>query len=178
MAPLRLDRPVRPASDLVVLDALAALPDDGKALVPLSRWKGERAELIANGFAGGVWLESGEGPEDWGPTLVADLAVLPVIGLRFPRFTDGRGYSVARLLRDRFGYRHELRALGGIGLDQVTLLARCGIDAVESEVPLAPLAVSAVLDRLRHVYQHASDGRSALWAARAAASAQAEDGLA
>jgi uncharacterized protein (DUF934 family) len=54
---------------------------------------------------------------------------LPLIAVYFPKFLDGRGYSTARLLRERYGYRGELRAIGDVGRDQLFYLARVGFDA-------------------------------------------------
>lgn len=51
------------------------------------------------------------------------------IEVNFPSFTDGRGYSIARLLRERHGYDGELRAVGDVQRDQLFYLARCGFDA-------------------------------------------------
>jgi uncharacterized protein (DUF934 family) len=80
--------------------------------------------LIARGEAG-AWLA----PADHPGALVEDLARLPVIAIDFPQFTDGRGYSHARQLRDRYRYGGELRAIGDIGRDQLYYLAQCGFDA-------------------------------------------------
>ncbi len=77
-----------------------ALPA-GAVLVPLAVWVARKTELLARGTAVGVWLDAGEGPE----AIAADLAQLPVIGVNFPKFVDGRGYSTARLLRERYGYQ-------------------------------------------------------------------------
>ena len=58
---------------------------------------------------------------------------LRLIVLEFPRFSDGRAYSQARLLRGRLGYRGELRATGGVLQDQIAFMLRCGFDSFESE---------------------------------------------
>jgi uncharacterized protein (DUF934 family) len=93
-------------------------------LVPLALWLARRAELTARGDVG-VWL----GPADEPGLLADDVALLPLIAVYFPKFLDGRGYSTARLLRERYGYRGELRAIGDIGRDQLFYLARVGFDA-------------------------------------------------
>ena len=64
-----------------------------------------------------------------GCVLAADVAALPVIAVDFPRFADGRGYSIARLLRDRHEYKGELRAVGDIARDQLYFLHQVGFDA-------------------------------------------------
>ena len=72
----------------------------------------------------GVWFDSHDEPE-----ILADkVNELPVIAVNFPKFSDGRGYSIARLLRERFGYRNELRAVGDVLLDQLQFMKRCGFD--------------------------------------------------
>ena len=96
----------------------------GPALVPLAVWKARHNELSEGS---GVWLTGDEDPAD----LADDLAALPVIGVNFPRFADGRGYSIATLLRSRYGYTGELRAIGDVLRDQFNYLARCGFDALQ-----------------------------------------------
>jgi uncharacterized protein (DUF934 family) len=90
----------------------------GHVIVPLGFW------LIARGNVA-VWLS---GTDD--PALVAPwLERLPLVAVDFPKFTDGRGYSVAYLLRSRFGWRGELRAIGDVLPDQVFYMQRVGFDA-------------------------------------------------
>lgn len=64
-------------------------------------------------------------------TLGADVLARPVIALHFPKWTDGRAYSQARLLRTRLGYRGELRATGDVVVDMLPLLHRTGFDAAQ-----------------------------------------------
>ena len=96
----------------------------GPALVPLAVWKSRRAELPEGS---GVWLAGDEDPAD----IADDLAVLPVVAVNFPKFADGRGYSIATLLRSRYGYKGELRAIGDVLRDQFNYLWRCGFDALQ-----------------------------------------------
>jgi uncharacterized protein (DUF934 family) len=72
-----------------------------------------------------VWLAPADDPG----LLAADTATLPVIAVLFPKFADGRGYSIARLLRERFSFKGELRAIGDIGRDQLYYLHQVGFDA-------------------------------------------------
>ena len=104
-----------------------ALPQ-GPVLVPLSVWHARKSALLAASSPAapvGVWLAAGEGPE----SLADDLAQLSVIAVDFPKFTDGRGYSAARLLRERYGYQGEIRAIGDVLRDQLFFMQRCGFDA-------------------------------------------------
>jgi uncharacterized protein (DUF934 family) len=102
----------------------AELPGREPAIVPIALWLAQRDALIARGEVG-VWLGPGDDPG----TLAPDVMRLELIAIDFPSFTDGRGYSLARLLRQRHGYRGELRAIGDIGRDQLYYLAQCGFDA-------------------------------------------------
>jgi uncharacterized protein (DUF934 family) len=104
--------------------ALADLPGGVPVIVPLALWQEHRQALQARG-AVGVWLAPADDPA----AVAADLAALPVVAIDFPSFTDGRGYSTARLLRERYGYAGELRAIGDILRDQLFALAECGFDA-------------------------------------------------
>jgi len=105
-------------------DALADLPDGVPVIVPLRLWIERRAALIARGEVG-VWLAPADDPA----VLAPDVQRLPVIAVDFPQFTDGRGYSHARLLRDRHGFAGELRAVGDVQRDQLYYLSQCGFDA-------------------------------------------------
>lgn len=104
----------------------AELPD-GPAIVSLARWIRERALLLERGEPIGVRLPNTTNVAD----LAADLPVLAVIALEFPKFADGRAYSQARLLRERYGYRGEIRAVGDVLRDQLLFMARNGFDAFE-----------------------------------------------
>lgn len=104
----------------------AELPD-GPAIVSLARWSRERALLLERGEPIGVRLPNTANVAD----LVADLPALEVIALEFPKFADGRAYSQARLLRERYGYRGEIRAVGDVLRDQLLFMARSGFDAFE-----------------------------------------------
>jgi uncharacterized protein (DUF934 family) len=100
-----------------------ALPE-GKIIVPLSVWQAHRDALLERGNVG-VWLASEERPE----ALKEDVARLPVIAVDFPKFADGRGYSIAYNLRARLGYTGELRAIGDVLRDQLFYMQRVGFNA-------------------------------------------------
>jgi uncharacterized protein (DUF934 family) len=104
--------------------ASVALPG-AEVLVPLSVWQARREEILARGVPAGVWLDAGEGPE----AIAADLDHFAVIAVNFPKFADGRGYSTARLLRERYGYVGEVRAIGDVLRDQLFFMRRVGFDA-------------------------------------------------
>ncbi|MBC8749663.1 uncharacterized protein (DUF934 family) [Paraburkholderia sp. WC7.3g] len=116
---------VRPAED-GALPAVSELPA-GKVIVPLALWQAERDALVAARQAAdiGVWLAPDNEPAD----IVSDFDKLALIAVDFPVFRDGRGYSIGRLLRERYGYTGELRAIGDVLRDQITFMFRCGFDA-------------------------------------------------
>ncbi|MBW6391833.1 DUF934 domain-containing protein [Billgrantia antri] len=113
----------KPAEDRWVLmrEEEAAVPAT-PAIVPLARWQElEGSQELA------PWLSS---DTELTPELAEELAAAPLIAIDFPKFTDGRGYSLARLLRERYGYAGEIRAIGDVLVDQAFFLTRCGFDAL------------------------------------------------
>lgn len=151
--------------DWVVVGAPAGesddLPPQGNAIVPLARWIAQRDALAARDGKTGVWL----GPADEVEQLVAAGALPELIAVHFPTFTDGRGYSTARLLRERYGFQGELRAIGDILRDEVFELARCGFDALALRADQDAEACLKAFDDFSEVYQAAVD-RGPLFARR------------
>lgn len=96
----------------------------GKIIVPLPVWQAQRSQLQQRQTRG-VWFASDERPE----ALKDDLASFQVIAVDFPKFVDGRGYSIAYNLRARLGYSGELRAIGDVLRDQLFYLQRVGFNA-------------------------------------------------
>jgi len=116
----------------------AALPA-GDVIVPLALWQGQRDALRARTGRIGVWLNSNEDPA----AIAGDLQFFSVVAVNFPKFGDGRGFSAARLLRERYGWKGELRAIGDVFRDQFFYLSSCGFDAFvlrEGEDPQEALA--------------------------------------
>jgi uncharacterized protein (DUF934 family) len=99
----------------------------GDLLVPLALWEEKRTLLLARQHAGrlGLLLEGDDDPT----AIAADLRNFALVAVDFPKAGDGRGYSTGRLLRERLGYRGELRATGDIGRDHLFALAQCGFDS-------------------------------------------------
>lgn len=96
-------------------------------------------------------------PADDIASLLPRLAELAVIGVHFGSSGEGRGYTQARLLRERHGYKGELRAVGKIRVDQVWFLARCGFDAFELAEGEDPAVAIAQLERFSVAYQSGPD---------------------
>lgn len=106
----------------LVRDAEAGVPD-GPVIVPLAYWKQQRDSRAGADF--GVWLAPADDPAE----LADAIADLPVIALDFPQFADGRSYSNGRLLRERYGFAGELRAIGDVLRDQLYPLEQVGFNA-------------------------------------------------
>ncbi len=96
-------------------------------IVPLKFWRLYREEL--NEYSGNIaiWLDSNEQVSDIGEEVHA----FPLIALNFPVFSDGRSYTNARELRQRHGYKGEVRAIGDVLRDQLYYMAQCGFDTFE-----------------------------------------------
>lgn len=90
---------------------------------------------------------------------------LKLVEIDFPAYTDGRGYSASRILREA-GYEGEIRAVGDVLLDQLAFMRRCGIDAFEPEAPIDAAAAETAIGRWPHVYQSAADKRTPIWTKR------------
>ena len=104
-------------------------------------------------------------PGDDARALLPFLDRLQLIEVSFPAWTDGRGYSSARVLREA-GYTGELRAVGDIVIDMLAHLRRCGFDAFAPEYGLNEADARAAFDRWENVYQATGDGRVPIWAKR------------
>jgi uncharacterized protein (DUF934 family) len=100
-----------------------AVPE-GKVIVPLKVWQAQRTTLEGRAELA-VWIASSERPEE----LKDELARFKLVAVDFPKFADGRGYSIAYNLRARLGYAGELRAIGDVLRDQLFYMQRVGFDA-------------------------------------------------
>lgn len=141
-----------------------ALPADGPVILPFERWRAERETLLGRNTPLGVRLSNTHSVAELEP----DLDRIEVIVLEFPKFTDGRAYSQARLLRERYGYKHELRAVGNVLHDQLLFMQRCGFDAFEMEKADPVTAWQAGTSAFSVFYQPTGDGRAPVERRRAA----------
>ena len=101
-----------------------ALPA-GDIIFPLSVWQARKTEIISTHKRIGLLIQPDERVED----IAADLDYFIVIAINFPKFVDGRGYSSASLLRQRYNYQGELRAVGDVLHDQLFFMQRVGFDS-------------------------------------------------
>ena len=117
---------------------------EGPAILPLGRFLAERDALASRDAPIGVIVAPGETLE----SLTPHLAGVALVVLPFPKFSDGRSSSTARLLRERHGFSGEIRATGDVLIDQMPLMRRCGFDAFEvaSEVTRRQLKAGKWMD--------------------------------
>jgi uncharacterized protein (DUF934 family) len=139
------------------------IPAQGDIIVTLSRFQSEGDSLLAAGRRVGVRLQ----PSDEVEALAYDLPRLAVIDLVFAKFRDGRPYSAARLLRERYGYGGQVRASGDVLREQAQFMLRCGFDAFVPSDGSSPAQWLAATHRYRHVYQRGADNRAPIYAERA-----------
>lgn len=135
----------------------------GQVLIPVSVWLAQKDQL-QNRTDIGVWFDSDEAAD-----LIGDDANrFAVIGVNFPLFMDGRSFSTARLLRERYGFTGELRAVGNFIRDQLCYLRRCGVNAFAFANPETNLeeAVKSLSD-LQEYYQASVDQPLPLFRRRA-----------
>ena len=131
------------------------LPGDGAVLVSAARFLADPQALLHHpGKIGVIWPNSRDVDD-----LVPYLDRLAVIALVFPTFRDGRAYSQARLLRERQGFRGELRATGSVLRDQFLFMLRAGFDAFEVTKPADAVHFAEATRRYSAFYQPAGDGR-------------------
>jgi uncharacterized protein (DUF934 family) len=135
--------------------ALEEIPAAGSVIVSFEQWQAQRDALLARGTPLGIRLRSDQPPE----LIADDIENLAVIALEFPAFRDGRAYSYARILRERYGFRGELRAVGDVLMEQLHFMLRTGFDAFEirGRNPLAEYRTA--LGDYTVWYQPTGDGR-------------------
>jgi uncharacterized protein (DUF934 family) len=137
------------------LEESAPIPAEGALLVSLARFKADRDALLARPAPLGVWLASNEKPG----AIADSLEHLALVALDFPVFSDGRAFSSARLLRERHGYKGEIRAIGDVLCEQLPFMIRSGFDTFDMKSPKALEEFRAVVGEVRVVYQPTGDGR-------------------
>lgn len=139
-------------------DTLLRFRDDAASTAPVV----SLASLHdAGGNATAVRIEPGEDAR----LLLPLLDRLELVEVSFPAYTDGRGYSAARILRE-YGYAGELRAVGDVLVDQLSHYRRCGFDAFLPNQPITREAAEKAFATWPEVYQRTVDGRAPIWAAR------------
>jgi uncharacterized protein (DUF934 family) len=149
--------------------SLPALPPEGDVIVSLAQWTAQRDALLARNGRLGVWLANTEDPA----AIAGDLKHFQVVAVDFPHFTDGRGYSIGRLLRERYGWQGELRAIGDVIRDVVFYLSRCGFDAFDLKAGEDAQAALSAFGDFSEAYQTSVERPQPLFRRRVAGSASA-----
>jgi uncharacterized protein (DUF934 family) len=152
----------------------AAVPDQGPVLVPLARLLADRAAFEAFGGELGVGIEPGQRVE----ALEPHLHRLTLVALNFPSFADGRAFSTARLLRERYRFAGEIRAVGDVQIDRYQFMRQCGFDTFEIRPERAGTAWARAEIEMSLTYQpdYAEPrGAEAVWRARQAQPALAAE---
>jgi uncharacterized protein (DUF934 family) len=138
------------------------VPEDAPVLVPAARFLADRADFACRSAPTGVIWPNNRNVAELAP----HLDQLALVALVFPTFRDGRAYSQARALRERYGFRSELRATGDVLRDQFLFLARAGFDAFEVKKDSDAAAFAAALARYSVFYQPAADKRASAFRRR------------
>ncbi len=137
----------------------ASVPAPADLLVSWEQWQGAREVLLARGGRLGIQI-----PNDLDLSeLAADLPSLALVAIDFPSFGDGRAFSLARLLRQRYGFSGQVRATGDVTWDRLRFMQRCGFDAMEiAEERFSPEMAKAFTE-ISVNYQGAADGIAPLY---------------
>ena len=133
----------------------APLPATGNLIVPLAFWRKEHAALANRVGKTGAWLSGSDDPTQLAD--VRELVRLPLLAVHFPQFVDGRGYSIGRLLRERYAFAGQLRAFGDVLRDQLPYLARCGFSAFVLKEGKSLADALHAFDDFSDAYQNAAD---------------------
>ena len=162
----------------IVDDQWATMSEDVAASIPNAKdaphlivtrkiWQIRRDELIARGGALGLLLQTNDEPIPFS----SDVSIFALIAIHFEKFTDGRGYSLGHLLRERFGFKGELRAVGDVLQDQLFYLKRSGFNAFAIRADKNIDAALKSLKDFSETYQGAWDQPLPLFKRRQAAGA-------
>ena len=136
------------------LTDLLQLPSSQHILVSSALWHTERDILLKyTGGKIGIEMSSDEEPE----IFADDLVTVDLIAINFPVFTDGRGFSIARILRDYYQYNGEIRATGNIILDQLPNLIRCGFTSFVMDERYNSMDIQKTLNTFSAYYQDSID---------------------
>ncbi len=141
------------------------LPFDGSVIISADRWLTDRESLVHRNAPVGIRLRNNQSPAD----VAVDLHRFGVIALEFPAFKDGRAYTQARLLRERYRFEGEVRAFGEVLRDQLLFMQRCGIDAFEIHKREDAEAFEKAIGEITVFYQPAADARTPVSASRVTA---------
>lgn len=130
-----------------------AVPADRPAIVTFERWQAERATFDGRNAALGLRVKSGT----LAPAIAPDLDQFALVAIEFPKFRDGRGFSTARDLRERYGFQGEIRAVGHVIPDQYQFMVRTGFTSAEPPANTNPASWAHALSEVSVAYQSCLD---------------------
>jgi len=139
------------------------IPAEGVVILSLTRLQAEGDALLSAGRVVGVRIQ----PDEEVEALAYDLPRLALVAPVFPKYRDGRAYTSARLLRQRLGFKGEVRAVGDVLREQAAHMVRCGFDSFAPADGSTPAEWAHAAGRYRHVYQRAADARAPVFEERA-----------
>ena len=129
------------------------LPLKKPTIVDYEVWESTKGELLKQDVQIGVKLKSDQSPD----LISKDLEQIGIVVLEFPLFRDGRPFSYAVLLRSRYNYKKEIRAVGNVLQDQFNFLQRCGFSSVKVSEDIDEAIWKKSVSRIKHVYQWSVD---------------------
>jgi uncharacterized protein (DUF934 family) len=135
----------------------------GAIVVTLADWRRQKIALLRRAGPVGVRLGAGDDLDD----ILDDLDSIALVALEFGSFTDGRGYTQARRLRERHGYPGEIRAVGDVSRDRLAFMERCGFNAFELRTRSALRDALDAFGEISDVYQPAADAQPIIASRRA-----------
>ncbi|WP_211828400.1 DUF934 domain-containing protein [Kistimonas asteriae] len=150
---IKNQRVIDDSFEIITTQVLDSSTAQANSLVPLSIWNTLIDNTQRESLPAGLWLDSHEAPEE----ISGNPNQALIIAINFPAFTDGRGYSLARLLRQQYRFTGELRAIGDIHRDQLYYLSRCGFDSFALADPAQSESAIESLEDFSVAYQHAGD---------------------
>ena len=145
----------------LLTEDLESLPS-GDILLSYSQWQTFSDQLDSHDGSVGVIIEGNADIED----IIEPLLKLPLIAITFPKFADGRAFSSARLIRERYEYTGEIRAVGGFIRDQLYYLSRCGFNAFKFDDSVDLTESAKSLKDFSEAYQVSVDQESPLFRRR------------
>lgn len=126
-------------------------------ILPLAHWLTYKAEIKQSLNRISIWLDSHDDLE----TLSQDLPNINLIALNFPKFGDGRAFTMAHLLQDKYGFEGEIRAIGHPIADQAQFLFRCGVDSIDIPEGQDPAIWVKEATRMSRFYQRSAENITA-----------------
>ncbi len=146
---------LRPEADI---DLATLNVPTGQWLVPFATWQAQ-ADALKSRSDIGVWLS----PNDDLAVVAQHFSHWPLVAIDFPKFTDGRGYSIAWRVRNHYKYAGELRAIGNVLVDQLFFMLRVGFDTLALDPKVSAKTAESHLAPFPDVYQGSTDNPEPLF---------------